>query len=146
MTSQDATKVVLGIATAIVFFFLLHTLLSLGKNSESTYFDYDDIKDIAIQYNGEFFLLDSEQQEDVIGILNDAIPATEELLNTSPETPEFEKVIIHSHKGIDYDILPLGYVNNKLIFQVVRFKAQAYHIEDSGGELRSIFRNRLNIH
>jgi hypothetical protein len=129
---------VLVIAGMLVLFGLNVTNILTGQPPNQKYLKYNDIQGMAIGRNRVLYTLNFQQQNQVIEILNSAVPITE-IKSGKRNPPNIDKLVIYPLQGKPEIVLtPIAYVDNNLIFSAPDWVAHGYLMELSDGDLKNL--------
>lgn len=109
-----------------------------GKDVEEPYLKFNAVKGMAVEHKDVLYTLSFKQQNDVISIINGAIP----VLGVKPdkrEKPEVTKIIVYQfNQEPDIVITPIAYVNQNLVFSAPKWNPDGYLMEVSQGDLHKL--------
>lgn len=92
---------------------------SLEKPLETeNYFSYNDVQSIAVIYNDKPYLLNFQQQNSLIGLLNEAALIDKSQISSEQMPFDFKKIVIYPFNGPAIEITPFADSANHLIFSV----------------------------
>lgn len=128
-----------GIVLVGIFILLAINIMPYISNIKSErYLTYNGVRGMAIEHNNLLYTLNFEQQNELIGILNMALPIGSKAYTQDNEKPNFEKIIIYRFNSPDAVITPIAYQGNELVFSIPEWNNNGLMKEVSRGELKSL--------
>lgn len=129
---------VLMIVGMLVLFGLNVSDILTGQPPNQTYLKYNDVQGIAVSNNQLLYTLNFQEQNQVIEILNAAVPINE--IKAGKRMPaNIEKIVIYPFTGKTEIVLtPIAYVDNNLIFVAPDWVPHGYLMELSDGTLKNL--------
>lgn len=121
----------------------------------SRYISPNDVRGIAVEHYHKLYTLNFAQQNELINILNHAIPVGKELVDSRkvniPHPPEIDKIIIYRFNASDIEIVPVAYVSKttsvmknpeadktSLVFSVPEWNPNGFLEESTSDELNKL--------
>lgn len=133
----------LGFLTALVilcmivlFAINLNSILS-GQPINQKYLQYNEVRGMAITRHKVLYTLNFEQQNEIVGILNQAIPIN--VIEGERTPANIEQLIIYQFQELpDIVLTPIGYVGKDMIFAAPQWTPNGYLKELSEGTLQKL--------
>lgn len=139
MMMAQRTKIFLILALAAMgAAFLLHLLNFYSPLESEPFFVRAQISGVAIEYKGQLYTLNFEQQNQFLSAINRSLPTTREFLTHSTQKPIFSKLVIYRFQGVPVEILPVAFFEENLVFSIPALKPQDLRVETSEGELHKM--------
>lgn len=132
-----------GAALLLLTFFVWDLMTGSVIFNNDQFFTSSDLSSISIHRYGKEKEISSSDNKTIISILNNSSPINPTALSPQPLSPNFDRIVFHGTNEPDYTLLPLGYSDNNLIFQIVKWKPSDYYIENSNGEFRDLLEKAL---
>lgn len=126
---------------AIGSLFVKNFLQVIKVEKGEAYMQYNDIRGMAVVYQGKPFTLNFEQQTAAVRYLNTSEPIDERNIQSkgTGELRGVEKIIIYRFEGqSDIMITPIRYVDSNLVFSAPQWRKEGYLIEKSNGKLKAL--------
>lgn len=112
---------------------------SLEKPLEAeNYLSYNDVQSIAVIHNDKPYLLNFEQQNSLIGLLNEAVAIDKSQISNEQMPFDFKKIVIYPFNGPAIEITPFSDSANHLIFSVPLGNKLIWKQELNPGTLKSL--------
>lgn len=124
------------ISMAALLTFNLSTILK-GESFTPDYIRRNHVRGMAVEHHQLLYTLNFQQQNDVLDILNRAIPITD--IKGNREEPLIEKIVIYLFDDQpDLILTPVAYVNDDLVFSNPDWNPDGYLMEVSAGRLHQL--------
>lgn len=135
MRSQTLTYLLAAafIAMALLFFNQSLHLFSPSNTAEKYLSPYE-VRGIAVISQEKPYTLNFEQQNQVMEILNRAIPVGH-VGNAERKKPPFEKVVIYRFDKPEVELVPEAMNEDSIVFKVKEWNPEGYVSELSDGDL-----------
>jgi hypothetical protein len=122
----------------ILLFAINLTNILTGRPPNQRYLQYNNIRGIAVSHNQLLYTLNFQQQNEVIDILNVAVPVIE-IKPGKRQQPNIDKMIIYQFEGKpEITITPIAFVDQDLIFSAHAWEPHDYLMELSEGDLHKL--------
>jgi hypothetical protein len=129
---------VLVILGMLVLFGLNVSDILTGQPPNQKYLKYNNVQGMAIGHNRVLYTLNFQQQNQVIEILNSAVPV-DEIKAGKRTPPNIDKLVIYPFPGKPEIVLtPVAYVDDALIFAAPDWVPNGYLMELSDGTLKEL--------
>lgn len=133
-------SLILLLCLGVLFLVNVKNIVQVSSATPDAYFHHNDIKGIAVEYKQRLYTLNFKQQNDVIDILNRAIPI-EKIIHIDKK-PDFSRLIVYTFdKRQEIEFTPLAFNNDDLIFYAPKLIPKGYLMEVSAGELHELLAN-----
>lgn len=123
-------------AIAIALLLNLISLFLLEK--PETYLRYNDVRGMAVVYQGIPYTLNFAQQNEVIETLNRSIPVGPGYLTSTHTQPEFEKIVIYRFHKPDLELKSIAYVDGNYLFSAPEWQKTGYLRDVTKGKLETL--------
>lgn len=143
MDKINRKNLITGVATLFVFLILLKLTTAFWFSDGDNFLSAGSVQGVTLKSHGKIYPLNLEQQNRIISILRKATAADDDLLSTQPTPPSIDKLIVHSLDIPDVDVIPLGYVDGNMVFQMERWQPEGFMVENSDGELKEILQKAI---
>lgn len=137
MSNRTLYTLVALVLIGIGVMFFINLLPVLKADNKERYIRLNDVKGMAVVYQGKEYTLNFDQQNEVAVLLNQSEPISKENLGTLSPAP-FEKIIIYQFKGSNLDLSPIGFKSRNLIYSNPKWNPEGYLQEVSSGTLKDI--------
>lgn len=134
-------KTLIGMTLAVVMGILvllainINNKLNVSANAE--FLKPGDVRGSAVEYKGELYTLNFNQQNELIEYLNTAVAVQRDLTKSSSPLA-ISKIIIYRFKDPDVEIFPKSLERNNLIFLASVWNKSSPLMELSGGQLTTM--------
>jgi hypothetical protein len=126
------------IVSVIVLFSFNSRVLVTGELLNEKYLKYNEVQGIAVEHQHMKYTLNFAQQKEFIAILNRALPVRNlQMLQLKPLP--FESIVVYQFNQQPLIFLPLGFIDDRLVFSVPNWNSEDYLMEISNGRLQEIF-------
>ncbi len=128
-----------GIVVVAIFILLAINAAQFLTPTKEGRLSLNEIRGMAIEHNRTLYTLNLAQQMEVAAILNEAIPTTFKHSSGEDSPKNIQTLYIYRFDhSPTLEIIPLGYVNNQLVFTVPAWNPEGEWIETSNGKLKEI--------
>ena len=103
-----------------------------------TYLKLNDVRGIAVEHKNKLYTLNFEQQNELIGYLNKAIPTSLEEEKGRKPSSDISKIVIYRFNKPDLVLTPIRYDKNNLIFSSPEWNRDGFMKDVSGGNLQTL--------
>lgn len=135
---QRSTFFLLVALFAIGLAFMLNLVSIFWLEKPETFLHYNDVRGMAVVHANLPYTLNFEQQNQVIDLINRALPVGPHFLSNKGSPPDFEKLIIYRFKTSDLELHPVAYVDDHLVFSVPEWDTGRYLQEVSQGSMHHL--------
>lgn len=142
MSNRMITILMLILLFAVGILLLMKLIPILyGTDIPQEYLQYNSVRGMAIQHEGKNWTLNFSQKNQVISALNQGIP-TAEVNKEQQKGIGFEKLIIYLFNKPDIELIPVGIINNEIVFYANQLTGSNTLLkENSDGTLRKMIEN-----
>lgn len=134
--SNRALLILIGLTTVgVVFLLALNLVPYLGVDSTPPHLIEQDIKGTSVVYKGTVYILNQDQQEELVNTMNVAIPYGRSDFNTVdyPKDAYFEIFFFNDPKTLI--LKPVGIVDENLVFKVPQWNKEGWIKDVTNGVL-----------
>lgn len=137
MNNRTITYLIIAVVVAIGLLLLVNTLTFFQPGASEKYLSPNTVRGVAVEHNKKLYTLNFEQQNELLALLNRAVP-TGKVLPNSPPT-DAQKIIIYQFNQLpDIVITPIGYIDDELLFTTPTWNSNSLIRDISRGELKKL--------
>jgi hypothetical protein len=129
------TGVVVLCVAALLF---LNVFPMFWMPREEKYIKYNDVRGIAVEHKQKLFTLSFDQQNGVIGFLNQSSFVPDSASKDKNPKLEISKIVIYRFGLPDINIVPIEYNNHNLIFSAPDWNPKGLMQDSSHGALENL--------
>lgn len=126
------------VIASMVLLLLLNSIPLIWTPKTEKYLKYNDVRGMAIEHKQKLYTLNFQQQNDLIGYLNQALPIPNSSIQNIKSAVDYTKIIIYRFGSPDIEITPIEYKNHNLVFYSPDWNAKGLMREVSGGGLENL--------
>lgn len=116
----------------------LNVIPYLTFSPSEKYLSYNDVRGMAIEHNRKLYTLNFKQQNELVGIFNNAQPIDKSAVASNNQKPDFTKIFIYRFNQPDIEITPSAYQNGHLIFSASDWNPNGYLIDASKDSVKAL--------
>ncbi|MCB1111836.1 MAG: hypothetical protein H7A37_10265 [Chlamydiales bacterium] len=136
------TTIYILTAVVIVAIFLLFglQLKPLVMQGTHEYVALNDVRGMAVKYEGKLYTLNLKQQAEAIDLLNNVQPVQGRAFTAQQRNAvDIQEIIIYRFAPKpDISISPIAYVDDSLVFSAPLWQQMQYLMEQSHGTLKAL--------
>lgn len=122
----------------IIALLLLNALPMIWTPPTEKYLKFNDVRGMAVEHKNKLYTLNFDQQTQVVGYLNQAVPVDNaSVANKNPKI-EISKIVVYRFDAPDLILIPIEYRNDNLIFSSPDWNKDGLMKDVSGGALQNI--------
>lgn len=136
MDNRLITYLTFAVVAVMAFLLLANVFPIFIKPIAEKYIGYNDVRGMAVEYEGKLYTLNFDQQKNAIGFFNQSIAST----SKPSQQADFSKLIIYRFNQLtDIVIKPEGYDNNQnLIFTAPEWTHEGSLQDVSQGKFKAL--------
>lgn len=137
--SDRAIYVMTGLVTVcIVILLLLNAMPWIMTFNVEKYLKLNDVRGMAVEHKKKLYTLSFNQQNEVIGYLNQSIFLDDPIATDKKPKLEITKIVIYRFGLPDLTITPIEYKDDNLIFSSPDWNANGLMKDVSQGGLKNV--------
>lgn len=120
---------------------VLNLIALLPAYRAGTLLTANDVKAVALQHKERSLYLDVKSQKTLLALLNqgEVFDKINHSQIVSYDLHKLDKVVIHRFNNPKIDLIPLGIIDNKIVFHVIGLSDVSFLVKDCPQELQQIF-------
>lgn len=134
MSNRTLFWMAMIILGAMGVLFLVNMVAFLKGPPPEQYISHNEVRGMAVEYKDKLYTLNFDQQNQVIGWLNSAIPVDEAVVEGEVDV---ERIIIYRFKQPEIELKPVTYKDGILIFSATDWSVDLLR-ETSEGKLKQM--------
>lgn len=137
--NYNTPVIMTGVVLTAIFVLLLMNAVQFLLPPNEGRLSLRDIRGMAIEHNRTLYTLNLEQQMELAAIVNAASPTSFKNVSGENSPKNIQTIYVYRFNDMPtLEIVPIGYVDNNLVFTVPDWSLKGELVESSQGKLKEL--------